>query len=106
MFFWYIIGGGIVFLTLLVIPFRSHWYMGCGLALLGAFLTGGIAFGAGWYYVRYHHVAPRPKHDMDFSGFETPVICLVFIPLLSALLGLVLGIWCAYLLKESLPDKS
>jgi hypothetical protein len=103
---WYVLVGGIVFLGLLVIPLRSRWYMGCGLALLGAILAGGTAFGAGWYYVTHYHVAPRPRHDMDFSGLETPLICLVVIPAFSTLVGLLLGIGCAYLLVESLPDKS
>jgi hypothetical protein len=103
---WYVIVGGIVFVSMLVIPLRSRWYMGCGLALLGAILAGGIAFGAGWYYVNRYHVAPRPQHDMDFSGLETPLICLVVIPALSTLVGLVLGLGYAYFLVGSLPDKS
>jgi len=68
MHFWHVIVGGIVLLGLLVIPLRSLWYMGCGLALLGAILAGVTAFGAGWYYVNHYYVAPRPRHDMDFSG--------------------------------------
>jgi hypothetical protein len=104
--FWYFIAFGIVFVGLLVIPLRSRWYMGCGFALLGAILAGGTAFGAGWYYVNHFHVSPRPRHDMDFSGLETPLIWLVVIPALSTLVGLVLGIGCAYFLVGSLPDKS
>ena len=96
----------IVFLSLLIIPLRSRWYMGCGLALGGAILAGGTAFGAGWYYLRYHYVAPRPRHDMDFGGFATVLLYLLFIPAGSALLGLLLGIGYAYWLVGSLPDKS
>jgi hypothetical protein len=106
MSFSYVIVGGIVILGLLVVPLRSRWYMGCALALLGAILAGGTAFAAGWYYVMHYHVTPRPRHDMDFSGMETPLIGLVFIPAVSAFLGLVLGIGCAYSLVRSLPDKS
>jgi hypothetical protein len=106
MIFWYVIVGGIVLLGLLAIPLRSRWYMGCALALLGAILGGGTAFGAGWYYVNHYHVTPRPRHDMDFSGLETPLLCLVVIPALSTLVGLVVGIGYAYSLVGSLPDKS
>jgi hypothetical protein len=106
MSFWYIIVGGVVFLGLLVIPLRARWYLGCGLALLGAILAGGAAFGAGWYYLKHYHVAPRPRHDMDFSGLETPLICLVVIPALSTLVGLLLGMACAYFLVGSLPEES
>ena len=102
---WYVIICGIMFLTLVVIPLRSRWYLGCGFSLLGAILAGAIAFGAGSYYVRHYHVAPRPRHDMDFSGMETPILCLVFIPALSALIGFVLGLGCAYLLDQRLKDR-
>jgi hypothetical protein len=102
---WYVIVGGIMFLTLVVIPLRSRWYLGCGLGLLGAILGGATAFGAGWYYVKHYHVVPRPRHDMDFNGMETPIICLVFIPALSALVGFVLGLACAYLLDQRLQNQ-
>ena len=105
MSFWYVVMGGIVFLCLVVIPLRSRWYLGCGFALLGALLAGATSFGAGWYYVKHYHVVPRPRHDMDFNGLETPLICLVFIPALSALVGLVLGLGCAYLVDQRLDDK-
>ena len=106
MFFWYVIVGGIVFLGLLVIPLRSRWYMGCGMASLGAILGGGAGFAAGWIYSTYFYVKPRPRHDMDFAGLETLILCFVALPVLGVLLGLVLGIWSAYLLQEWLPDKS
>jgi hypothetical protein len=102
---WYVIVGGIVFLTLVVIPLRSRWYLGCGFGLLGAILGGATAFGAGWYYVKHYHVVPRPRHDMDFNGLETPIIFLVFIPALGTLVGFVLGLGCAYLLDQRLRDK-
>jgi hypothetical protein len=106
MTFWYVIIAGIIGVALVVIPLRSRWYMGCGFGLLGAILSGGIAFGAGWYYAS-HHPAPRPKHDMDFSGLGTPVIWLLVIPAVSALVGFVLGIVCAYYvyLSGALPNE-
>jgi hypothetical protein len=100
---WYIIIT-IVVLVLVMIPLRS-WYVGCGLGLLGAILAGGAAFGAGWYYVKYHYVRPRPRHDMDFGGMETPLICLVFLPLVCAIVGLLLGIVCAYWLDLWSSDE-
>jgi len=105
MSFWYVIVGGIVLLALLVIPLRSRWYMGCGLALLGAILAGGTAFGAGWYYLKYYHVKPRPRHDMDFNGMEAPLLCIIVIPALSTLVGFVLGLGCAYFLAGSRADE-
>ncbi len=101
MLFWYVIGGGIVFLGLLIIPLRSRWFMGCGLALLGAVLGGASAFGAGWYYLTYYFVKPKPRHDMDFGGLETPLLCLLAMPVVGALLGLVLGLGCAYWLHDN-----
>lgn len=102
---WYVIII-VVFFGMLIIPLRSRWYMGCGLGFLGAILASGAAFGAGWYYVTYCFVKPRPRHDMDFGGLETPLICLVLIPAGSVLLGFLLGIGCAYWVAGSLPDKS
>jgi len=105
MSFWYVVIVGIVFFSVLIIRLRSRWYMGCGFALLGAILLGGIAFGAGWYYLS-HHPAPRPKHDMDWSGAATAIAWLLIVPALSALVGLVLGIRFAYFLVGTLPDES
>ena len=89
---WYVIII-VVFFGMLIIPLRSRWYMGCGLGFLGAILASGAAFGAGWYYVTYCFVKPRPRHDMDFGGLETPLICLVLIPAGSVLLRLPAWYW-------------
>jgi hypothetical protein len=82
---WYVIVGAIVFFGLLILVLRSRWYRGCALAFLGAILGGGAAFAAGWYYTR-GHAAPRPRHDMDFSGLENLIIWLLIVPVLSAVL--------------------
>ena len=95
MLFWEIIISAIVFLVLLIIPFRSRWYMGCGFGLAGAILAGGIAFGACWYYLKYYYVKPRPRNDSDWAGLETLVLCLLVI-VGSTVLGLLGGIGCAY----------
>jgi hypothetical protein len=96
---WQIIAVAVVFLALLVIALGSRWYMGCGLGLLGAILGGVVAFGAGWYYVTNYHKAPRPRHDMDFGGMETPLLCLVALPALGVVLGLLAGIAAAHWLR-------
>ena len=50
---WYLIFAGIVLVSIIIIPLRRRWYMGCGLGLLGATIGGGSAFGLGWCYMRY-----------------------------------------------------
>src|SRR6516165_3443087 len=67
-------------------------YVGCAFALLGAILAGGLALGVGWSYVRYYYTAPRPRNDSDWSGAAVPLLCMVLIPGVSALIGLVPGI--------------
>jgi hypothetical protein len=42
---------------------------------------------------------------MDFGGMETPLICLVFLPLVCAIVGLLLGIVCAYWLDLWSSDE-
>ncbi len=102
---WYVIFLGIVFLSLITIPLRRRWYMGCGLGLLGAILGGGAAFGVGWCYWRYVYTPP-PKRDInDWSGLVVIAFWLVGLPAVGVVLGSVLGIWSAYLLGELLPDK-
>jgi hypothetical protein len=105
MSFWYVVIVGIVIFSVLIIQIRSRWYMGCGFALLGAILLGGIAFGAGWYYIS-HHPPPRHKHDMDFSALATGIVWLLIVPALSALVGLVLGIRFAYFRVEKEAETS
>jgi hypothetical protein len=102
---WLIIGVALVFLVLLVIPLGSRWYKGCALALLGAILTGGGTFGAGWYYLTYCYVKPRPRNDSDWSGLETVLLCLVALPVVGAIVGLLLGIYCAYWLEQWTSDE-
>ena len=101
---WYIVVGG-VFLGLLLLPLRSRWYMGCALALLGTILGGAGAFGAGWYYLKYQYVPPRPRNDSDFGGFETPLLCLFVLPAFGAIGGLLLGVVCSYWLRLWSSDE-
>jgi hypothetical protein len=42
---------------------------------------------------------------MDFGGLETPLICLVFLPIVCAIVGLLLGIGCAYWLDLWSSDE-
>ena len=71
-------------------------YIGCGLALLGAILAGGLALVAGMAYLKYGSAPPKPRNDSDFSSMAVPLFCLVFIPAGSALTGFVLGIGYAF----------
>jgi hypothetical protein len=103
---WYVIFLGIVILgTIIIIPLGRRWYTGCGLALLGGALGASAAFGAGWWYLRYAYVAP--KRDInDWSGLVVVAFWLVGFPIAGMGLGSILGIWSAYLVSESIQDKS
>jgi hypothetical protein len=105
MSFWYVVIVGIVIFSVLIIQLRSRWYMGCGFALLGAVLLGGIALGIGWFYA-ISHPPPRPKHDMDWGTLGTGFISLLLIPAVSALVGLVLGIRFAHFLVGKEAETS
>jgi hypothetical protein len=104
--FWNAIIIGAVIVAVTVASLGSRWYLGCALALLGAVLAGGLAFGAGWYYLNHYFVKPRPRHDMDFGDLGTPILCLLVIPAMSALAGLVLGVASAHVLKACDPGKT
>ncbi len=102
---WYLIFVGTVFVSLIIVPLRRRWYMGCGLGLLGAMIGGGAAYGLGWWYMRYAYT-PSPRRDInDWSGVVVAVFWLPGIPAIGVVLGSVLGIWPAYLLRELVPAE-
>lgn len=54
--------------------FSSQWYVRCALAPVGAIHAGGTAFGVGWHYVKHDYITPRPQHDRNSNGLESPLI--------------------------------
>ena len=102
---WYLIFAGIVVVSLIIIPLGRRWYLGCGLGLLGAIIGGGVGFGLGWCYLRYA-TTPPPRRDInDWSGLVVAAFWLLGIPAIGVVLGSVLGIWSAYLLRELVPNE-
>jgi hypothetical protein len=102
---WYVIFVGIVFISLIIIPLRRRWYMGCGLGLLGAIIGGGAGFGLGWCYLTYAYTPPPRRDINDWSGLVVAAFWLLGIPAIGVVLGSVLGIWSAYLLRELVADE-
>ena len=99
---WYIV---IIAALGLAIAGLRRPYVGCGLALLGAMIAAGLALGTGALYLKFGFTPPRPKNDSDWSGILMPMLCIVFIPAGSGLLGFVVGIVYAYWRERSVPAR-
>ena len=82
--------------SLFVIMLLRNPYAGCGYALLGGILTGGLALGVGLIYWKYFYT-PRPqRNDTDFGGLADALLLVVLIPVAGAVVGFLSGIAYAF----------